>query len=148
MATGLNIPHISLDEIFWEPGGYNMKRNDVDVEADIKKIQDSKSWVVEGVFGHLMDHLVSFADTFIHLDLPWAECKQNLLIRGSKSSKQLDRNKAKKNFQALLEWASQYDTRKSKASKNYHSSLFDNFEGETYRICNRGEVYRVLKNAN
>jgi len=122
-----------------------MKRNDMEIETGIKKIQNSKCWVVEGVFGHLIDCLVSCADTLIYIDLPWGECKKNLLDRGSESSEQLDHKKAEGNFQALLEWASEYDTRESKSSKNYHQSLFDCFPGETYRVCNRDEIYQVLK---
>ncbi len=144
LATILRIPHIELDGIFWEPGGYNKKRMGEEVEADIKRIQESKCWVVEGVFGHLVDNFLSFADILIHLDLPWEECEKNLLIRGSESSKQLDHKKAEENFQALLEWASEYDTRNSKASKNYHSSLFNCFSGKKHRVCNRDEINQLL----
>jgi adenylate kinase family enzyme len=145
IATILKIPHISLDGIIWEPGGYNMKRSELVIEAEIKRIQDSKRWVVEGVFGHLIDHFVSFADTLIYLDQPWEECKKNLLTRGSESSKQLCNETAEKNYQALIEWASKYDTRDSKASKNYHCSLFECFSGKTYRIYSRDDTYQVLK---
>ena len=129
LATLIRIPYIALDGIFWEPGGYNIQRKDVDVEADFRKIQKSQYWVVEGVFGHLVDHLISFGDTLIYLDLPWEECKKNLLIRGSESSKQLDRKKAEDNFQELLKWASEYGIRDSKASKKYHNWLFETFSG-------------------
>lgn len=57
---------------------------------------------------------------------------------------QLDYKKAEENFQALLEWASKYDTRDSKASKMYHCLLFDSFSGEKYRVCNRGEINEQL----
>lgn len=74
MAAALGIPHIPLDSIFWMPGGYNLKRKDPEVEADLKRIQGSECWLAEGVFGHLVDQLISFADTLIYLDLPWEEC--------------------------------------------------------------------------
>ena len=92
MVTGktatLNIPYIELDTIFWKPGGYNEKREDPDIEADLKKIQGSDNWRAEGVFGHLGDYIVPFADTLVYTDLPWDECKRNLINRGPESSRQ------------------------------------------------------------
>ncbi len=67
IATSLGIPHISLDNIFWEPGGYNRKRNDVEIGTDLNRIQTSETWLVEGVFGHLVDPLVPFADALIYV---------------------------------------------------------------------------------
>ena len=51
----------------------------------------------------------------------------------------------KKFLQALFEWASAYEIRNSRASKKYHGLLFENFEGEKYRICSRGEAGQVLE---
>jgi len=145
MATFLGIPHISLDSIFWEPGGYNRKRNDVEIGTDLNRIQTSESWLAEGVFGHLVDSLVPFADALIYIDTPWEECRSNLLNRGSESSRQLDPMKAEENFQALLEWASSYETRDSKASKKYHDLLFERFSVERHLIRNRDEAHQLLE---
>jgi len=144
MATVLGILHTSLDTIFWEPGGFNRKRNDVEIETDLKRIQDSESWLVEGVFGHLVDPLLPFSDGLIYMDMPWEECRNNLLNRGSESSRQLDPMKAEENFQALLKWASAYETRDSKASKKYHGLLFGRFSGERYVVRSRGEAHQLL----
>ncbi|MFH2047464.1 MAG: AAA family ATPase [Pseudomonadota bacterium] len=145
LASVLGISHISLDNIFWEPGGYNRKRDDFDVEADIKRIQSYESWIAEGVFGHLIEPLTVFADTLIYINLPWCECKNNLLNRGSESSMQLDPRKAEENFQSLFEWASAYETRDSKASKRYHSFLFESFSGQKHMVSNRDEFDRLIE---
>lgn len=144
LSTVRKTPYIALDDIFWEPGGFNKKRKKIDVKADIRGIQESKCWIVEGVFGHLVEPLIPFADTLIYLDIPWKECKKNLIKRGSESSKQRDHVIAEDKFQKLLVWASEYDTRESKASKNYHCSLLDCFSGEKHRICNRDEINLFL----
>jgi adenylate kinase family enzyme len=136
----LAIPCIALDKVFWEPGGYNIKRSDPDIEAELKQIQSCSSWVVEGVFGSLIDELISYADTVVFLDLSWEECKTNLVARGSESSKQLDRRRAEENFQVLIEWASAYYIRDSKASNKYHTFLFDTFGGNKYRVSSRDEI--------
>ncbi len=77
--------------------------------------------------------------------MPWEECRSNLLNRGSESSIQLDPMKAEENFQALLEWASSYETRDSKASKKYHDLLFRGFSVERHLIRNRDEAHQLLE---
>jgi adenylate kinase family enzyme len=144
-ARLLGIRHIALDVIFWEAGGYNRKRGSHEVQADLEEIQSSGTWLVEGVFGHLADVFMAFTDTLIYMDLPWEECKKNLLSRGSESSRQLDPKKAEENFHALLEWAAAYETRDSKASKMYHDFLFASFSGDKYRICSRDDAEQLLK---
>lgn len=145
LASVLGIQHISLDNIFWEPGGYNHKRSDFDVEADIKNIQRSESWVTEGVFGHLVEPITAFADTLIYINLPWNECKNNLLNRGSESSGQLKPKKTEESFKSLLKWASEYETRDSKSSKGSHSLLFERFSGQKYLVFNRNEIEQLIE---
>jgi len=144
-ARLLGIRHIALDAIFWETGGYSRKRDAHQVQADLQEIQKSVTWLVEGVFGHLLDVLMAFADTLIYMDLPWGERKTNLLHRGPESSGQLDPKKAEVNFHAMLEWAEAYETRDSKASKTYHDFLFARFSGDKYRICSRDDAEQLLK---
>lgn len=145
LAAVLGISHISLDNIFWAPGGYNRKRNEADVEADIKRIQNSRTWIAEGVFGHIVEPLTVFADTLIYINLSMDECRNNLLNRGSESSRQLDPKKAEENFQSLLKWASEYEVRDSKASKRYHSCLFEGFSGQRHMISSRSEINALLE---
>jgi adenylate kinase family enzyme len=145
IAALLGIPPIGLDSIFWEPGGYNRKKDEQEIQADLKRIQASDSWLAEGVFGHLFSELIAFADTLIYTGLTWEQCRKNLINRGSESSRQLDPKKAEKNFQALLDWASVYEIRNSKASKNYHSTLFDGFVGDKHRVRSRDEADPLLK---
>ena len=73
-----------------------------EVEADIKRIQESKCWVVEGVFGHLVDNFLSFADILIHLDLPWEECEKNLLFEAQKAQSNWIIKKLRKIFKHFL----------------------------------------------
>jgi adenylate kinase family enzyme len=140
----LRIPYFGLDSIFWEPDGYNRQRHDSDIETDLAKISMLSEWLTEGVFGHLIDKIISRADTVIYINPPWDECKSNLISRGSESSKQLDPVNAEDNFQALLKWASEYYTRESKASKKYHITLFDNFTGQKYLVNDRNEMNQLL----
>jgi adenylate kinase family enzyme len=145
LASILGLSHISLDSIFWEPGGHNRKRIDSDVETDIKRIQTTDSWIIEGVFGHLVEPLIAFADTLIYINLSWDDCRYNLLNRGSESSRQLASKRAEENFQSLLIWASEYETRDSKASKKYHNYLFESFSRQKHMVFNRDEIDQLIE---
>ena len=130
----------SLDDIFWELGGYNKKNSENEVSKDIQVIKNQSQWVVEGVFGHLLAELITLADVVIFLDLSWDDCKKALLCRGSESSKQLDKAKAESNFQDLLDWTSNYSNRDTKASHEFHEFLYNQFDKEKYKLASRKEV--------
>ncbi len=148
LSAVLEIPHFGLDNIFWEPGGHNHKKGEADVTAELREIQKAPSWIVEGVFGHLADQLSAFADTIVYLDLPWDECRNNLLKRGAESSSTPDPINAENNLHLLLDWASAYDTRDSKASKKYHCLLFESFRGVQHRIKSRDAIDQFIANAS
>lgn len=56
----------------------------------------------------------------------------------SEPAKQQDPGRAEENFRALLSWASEYEHRTTKASKQYHTQLFNNFTGEKVHITHTG----------
>ena len=100
LATVCNVPYVALDRLFWEPGGYNVKRCKTLVAQDLTQLQGTDTWLIEGVFGQMAEDMLPYADTLFFLDLPWEECRSNLLARGSESARQRDpavRNKAFRN---------------------------------------------------
>ncbi|WP_064609615.1 hypothetical protein [Photobacterium sp. J15] len=136
---------VNLDSVFWMPGGYNQKRSEEQVAIAIEEIKQASDWVVEGVFGALIEPLVECADMMIYLDFQWQDCYEALLSRGSESSKQLDPEAADANFQALLTWASQYEHRHNKNSREFHQRLYQSFEKDKYRLLNRNDVNQFVK---
>lgn len=143
LAQCFRVPCVGLDEVFWEPGGYCVKRAEVEVEDRLREVQSMSAWVVEGVFGHLAERVTPHADLLVFLDLPWTECCANLMQRGSESSRQLDAASAEANFQRLLQWAANYETRSGKASRSYHEHLYESCAAEKYRLRSRGEIDRL-----
>ncbi len=135
----------SLDHIFWEAEGYNQKKSENDVAREIQDIKNQSRWIVEGVFGHLLVELLDFTDVIIFLDLPWSNCKEALLKRGSESSKKLDKEEADKNFQELVKWASGYTYRDTKASQSYHAFLYKQFDKVKYKLSSRNEINDFIK---
>lgn len=136
---------ISLDDVIWQPGGFNIKRSEADVEQRLQDIAGQPRWIVEGVFGRLAERLIDAADVLIYLDMPWAVCEQSLLARGSESSKQLDAAQAEINFQELLCWAEGYYQRSSKSSQYFHQSLYLQFKGQKYLLQSRESVAKFCE---
>lgn len=143
-----DLKHIALDDIFWLPGGYNQKRSAIEVSQEIKIIKSSPDWIVEGVFGDLLVELIDVTDVVVFLDFCWDECQKALLSRGSESSKQLDKVKAKEKFLELIDWASNYTTRKTKSSYMFHKLLYDQFKREKYILSCRNDVNEFLQQKN
>lgn len=134
------MPVIHLDELFWEPGGFNEKRPKDLVFNAIEELLKKDTWIVEGVFGELASRFASDADEMIWLDLDWSECESGLLARGSESSKQLDRESAESNFQQLLHWAGEYWSREDLRSWKGHSRMIEEFEKKETILRTRLDV--------
>ncbi len=144
ISTKENLNEINLDSIFWELGGYSQKRSEEQVNQELEILKESDDWVVEGVFGELIEKLIPVATEIIFLDFPWDECEKSLIARGSEGSKQLDKKQAEVNFTDLLNWASRYNERDSKNSYYFHNNLFERFEREKHRLATREEVSLFL----
>jgi adenylate kinase family enzyme len=140
LGLRLSILPTHLDDLFWEPGGFNRKRPPEVVAQDIEAIHKLSEWIVEGVFGELAARFLDRAECLIWLDMDWACCRSNLLGRGFESSKQLDKAQAEENFRKLLVWASQYWDRDNLRSYTGHKELFDSFKGDKRVLRSRNEV--------
>jgi adenylate kinase family enzyme len=133
-----------LDTYFWEPGGFNKKRAQDVVTRELVAISTLDEWIVEGVFGELIELFLERASCFVWLDLDWDTCRKNLIGRGSESSQQLDASTAEKNFQTLLDWASKYWKRTNSRSHSGHQKLFDRFPRQKYQLTSKKEVSKWL----
>ncbi len=144
LTEGLTIRKVNLDTIVWQPGGFNQKRPQHEIDLAIQTLAQEPSWVVEGVFGALAEQLLDAADTLLFLDLDWSVCRGSLLSRGSQSVRQRDAVAAEENFQQLLVWASEYGQRASKSSRHFHRELFDRFQNDKRHFTTREAVNSYL----
>lgn len=135
---------VNLDTFYWEPGGYSNKRPTEVIDNDLKQLLSEDAWVVEGVFGALVEELLEFADTLIFIDIDWTKCEESLRLRGQNVSEETNAELAKNNFQALIQWASEYYFRKSKSSHSYHRQLFEKFDGVKFHFTRREDVTSFL----
>ena len=136
----LGYPLIHLDDLFWEPGGFNKKRpNDV-VNAEIARLAQGRNWIVEGVFGELAQTFFPNADYLIWLDLDQETCLNSLKQRGSDSGAQPDQAAAEASFQRLLAWAAAYWERDGLRSWRGHQQLFEAFSASKSYLRSRAAV--------
>lgn len=133
-------PVIHLDKLFWEPGGFNVKRPKEIVYAEIAKLVQGANWIIEGVFGELAQAFFANAEQLIWLDLDQQTCLNSLLQRGSEGYNQLDQQSAEENFQKLLTWAAAYWQREDLRSQRGHARLFEQFNDKKVCLKTRDEV--------
>lgn len=138
---------IHLDDLFWEPGGFDKKRPPEEVNRLIVDSKTNDQWIVEGVFGELAEQYFDVATTLIWLDMPWELCRSRLESRGSESKKHLNRVQSEEGLRRLLEWASQYYYRTDKRSQRGHRSLFDLYAGEKVRLKSTYEMDHYIEDA-
>ena len=144
LASGLELPIVHLDSIFWLPRGFNAKRSPEEVEQLLVDFRSNQSWIVEGVFGELAARFLDLSELLIWLDMPWEVCRSNLQERGSESSKQNDPIQAEESFRALLVWSSEYWSRTNLRSYSGHLSLFTAYDRKKRRFSRRSEVDAFL----
>lgn len=140
ISMSLNIPLISLDDIFWSDATYTTKRPQIEVKNRLLAKAESEQWVIEGVYGELVHLITDSAETLVWLDLPWDECKANILRRESQSS----RNSA--NFSDLLLYAENYYSRGNPRSYSAHKIIFDGFKKRKYHLNGTEKVNEFIRN--
>lgn len=146
LVDGINKPTVHLDELFWEPGGFDAKRDQEEVDRLIEESKRTASWVVEGVFGELAERYFAEAELLIWLDIDWETCKTRLLVRGSESKRHLGREQSEEGLKRLVDWASHYYDRRDLRSFVGHQSLMEKFPGKTLRLTSEEEVNRIALN--
>lgn len=148
LSLVLDTSIVHLDDLFWEPGGFDKKRSLETVELLIKKSKSSPSWIVEGLFGELVSYYFDTADVLVWLDIDWPTCKKRLIRRGSENKTHLNREQSEIGLEKLILWASQYTERSDLRSHKGHRELFVKFPGERYHLQSEAEVNSFLTNFN
>jgi adenylate kinase family enzyme len=144
LTQKLDCKFIEMDKLFWEPGGFNKKRDPELVKKDIQSSTLTDSWICEGVFGKIADMAIESASMVILLDLTWEDCKKNLMNRGPNYEDCQSPSQADKSFEELLNWAKEYSVRENHTSRNYHYNLYNIFVGEKLILKNRDDVNDFL----
>jgi GTPase SAR1 family protein len=123
----LSAPVVHLDDLFWEPGGFDKKRNIEQIELLIQQSKNEAAWIAEGVFGELAEHYLE--------------------ERGSESKRHMGRQQSKEGLLRLLEWASNYYDRQDLRSYEGHKTLFEKFSGKKAHLSSETAVNKFLSKA-
>lgn len=135
---------IHLDHFFWEPGGFDKKRNINEIRSLIESSKIASSWIAEGVFGDLAEKYIIDADMLIWLDLEWSVCQRRLRLRGSESKAHMNREQSAAELEKLIGWASDYDARGGMCSYQGHLKLFEQFHGVRIRLQSEAAVSEFI----
>ena len=133
IATRAKLQAVNLDTIYWIDQQCLTKRGTVAAKAMITERAAGDLWVIEGVYGWLIDTIISRATQLLWLDLPWPECEAGLLARGPLGVDDAE-------FQALLAWARDYWVRQTPSSRQGHATIFDAFAGPKRALTSRADV--------
>ena len=136
---------IHLDELFWMPGGFDVKRGSEEVNMLIARSKEHAKWIAEGVFGELAKQYLADTRSVIWLDLPWDICRSRLIQRGSESKRHHDRHQSEEGLRKLLEWASHYYDRADLRSLSGHLSIFNSFQGDKVRLQSVVEIDQYIQ---
>jgi len=144
LAVKRAAPSIPLDDIFWQPGGFDLRREPAEVDALVNSHMQRSQWIVEGVFGGLAVTFLKVADELVWLDTPWHICQSRLTARGSESKRHMDREQSHAGLQKLLSWAEAYYARGGDSSHQGHQHIFSMFGGEKHRLSTLEEINGYL----
>ena len=144
LVNELLVSAISLDDIFWEPGGFDLRRPAADVASLIGEHLRQPGWVVEGVFGDLAEPFLEASDELVWLDVPWSVCQARLLERGSESKRHMNREQSAAGLDKLLSWAEHYYKRDGPCSRAGHKVLFSKFSSQKHCLSTEQDVAGYL----
>ncbi len=140
LSKKLTIPLFHMDHIRWDKGGYEIRRSATDINKDLEAIKNQDQWILEGVFGKMAEVCCSFSSMLIWLDLPWEECKKNLLGRGPQFEEVLLPPEREKALSKLIEWAAKHEFRDDANSWGFFNTLYTDFENMKARFQSHKEV--------
>ncbi len=135
------VPVVDLDEMFWlRPGDYTSKRPVDELMALVHVERSKPQWVIEGVYGELIEPFLAQAQQLFWLDLPWEVSLARITARQQHRGRDFDAT-----FNALVAYASAYWQRDDARSHRGHSRIFDRFAGTKGRLRSEEAVSRVLR---
>ena len=148
LAQKFGSPVVHLDDIFWQPGGFNEKRDPAEVACLVSAAKSQSDWIAEGVYGHLAQQFLPCASTLVWLEMPWHICRMRLELRGSESKAHMGREQSEAGLRELVDWAERYSSRQGSCGHAAHLALFESFKGNRHRLGSESDVLAYLDAAS
>lgn len=138
LGQALGLAVTDLDDIHWRSGGYDRNREKDEAIRLARAAASGEAWIVEGVYGWLIEPIADKASFLVWLDLNWVDCHANLQARyGGKTECP--------SFRDLVAWAEDYWNRSSPSSFSGHKAIFESFAGPRARLRSRQDVVEFLR---
>lgn len=135
LSLSLNRAPIHLDDVYWQPGPHGIARDKAIVIEEIRQLSLTSRWLIEGVYGWLINVILPRTTTLVFLDLPEDECIANIRARGKQ------RGESDQDFEELIDWVSKYRERRNNwNSFESHMRMFEEFPNEKVRLRGRTEI--------
>lgn len=135
----LALPVVQLDDLHWEPGYTGIARDKQLVAELVQKAAEDDEWIIEGVYGWLAHIALPRATMLIWLDLPEAECIENMKRRGLQGEETVEA------FEGQLRWVAEYRVRTNANSFKAHSQLFSAYCGPKALLTSRLQIAHFLE---
>ncbi len=131
----LLLPIIHLDDIHWEPGRYGIARDRTLRDEMVRAAAQEDHWIMEGVYGQLVNMVLSRVTALIWIDLPEEACIANVKERG------IQGGETQTQFIGLLKWVAEYRTRTNNwNSFDAHARMYSAFLGAKWVLSDRAAV--------
>lgn len=144
LAKKFGSPVVHLDDIFWQPGGFNEKRDPAQVACLVNAVKSQTDWIAEGVYGNLAQQFLPLASTLVWLEIPWQICRMRLELRSSEGKTHMGREQSEAGLHELVEWAERYSSRQGSCGHAAHLALFESFQGKRHRLSSESDVLAFL----
>jgi adenylate kinase family enzyme len=139
------LPVVELDALFWlRPGDYTTKRPLDQLAVLVKSERSRDKWVVEGVFGELVEPFLPTAQQLLWLDFPWSVSLARITARQNERALPTDGE----SFKALVAYSAAYWQRDDARSHAGHGRMFEGFSGEKRRLTTEDDVNAFLQTAS
>lgn len=134
IAARLGVHAIDLDTIHWLPGGYGAARARDEALALTRRAAEGERWVIEGIYGTLIDAAAPASTALVWLCPDDADCVANVCARGARG------NADAAAFDRLLAWTASYRSRSGSGSHAGHAARFDAYPGAKAILRSRAAV--------
>lgn len=126
-----------LDHVHWLDK-VGSQRDEAQARDMVHVAARSPRWIIEGVYGWLVEIALPRATALIWLDMPWGVCRAGLEARGPW------REATPEAYADFLKWVEDYWDRTTSSSFAGHLALYESFDGFKLRLHNRSEVAGVM----
>ncbi len=124
---------MSLDDIYWQDEKYLRARSSKWCSRRIKDLSRNSSWIIEGIYSHLLKVALPRTTMVIWLDIEYTQCMENIQKRGKPLNPHTEFRVEK------------YYSRRTGSSWESHNNIYQCFNGEKMRITSSSMMSELIK---